>query len=107
MASLSPSTYNRLGLGLAASFTTIGLACIAAPTLMASKIGFGSLNENASDEVRPVLGFIGARDLSFGVSIFALSRAGRFAEMGTVLLSTVVFSVWDVSVLWAKGLRAE
>lgn len=43
---------------------------------------------------------IGGRDLAIGISILALSRAGKHTEMGIVMLSTLCTSISDTRLAW-------
>lgn len=107
MASPVPSTWNTLGLGVAAAYASLGTASFLYPSFVAQQLGFRSLIRGAQDDAAGLLAFIGARDLSYSLAIVALSRAGRHREMGTVILSTMLFCAVDLGVLWRNGQLLE
>lgn len=107
MASLSPTTWNRLGLGVAATYTALGAAALVSPVAIASRAGFPDLVEKAKNDVAGVMASIGARDISFGIAITALSVTGRYREMGTVIMSTLFFGFADLFMLCRDGKTSE
>lgn len=107
MTSPASSTWNTLGLGVAATYATLGTASFLRPSLVAQQLGFRPIAAGAHDNTAGLLAFIGARDLSFSLAIVALSRAGRYREMGTVILSTMLFCAVDLGVMWRNGKPLE
>ena len=107
MASPTPATWNKLGLGVAATFAYLGTLSFSHPSFVAKELGFHSLFGDAADSIQRdaagLIAFIGARDLSFSIAIVALSRAGRYREMGTVISSTMFFCAVDLIILWRNG----
>lgn len=103
----TPSAWKNLGLGVAAAYASLGTASFINPTFVSKQLGFRSLISNAQDDATGLLAFIGARDLSFSIAIIALSRAGKYQEMGTIISSTMLFCVVDLFILWRNGKRAE
>lgn len=107
MASSTPYMWNKLGLGVAAAYASLGTASFLNPTFVSQQLGFRSLIGNAQDDATGLLAFIGARDLSFSIAIIALSRAGRYREMGIVISSTMLFCVVDLFIMGRNGKWAE
>lgn len=107
MAPINASTWNTLGLCVATTYATLGASTIFFPWLTAETLGFRSLLEHAKADVPGVMGFIGGRDLSIGLAIFVLGRAGRNREMGTLILSSMFLCAIDTYVFWANGKRFE
>lgn len=100
--------WNTLGLGVAASFAALGAGAMAFPHLTADVFGLRALAEGSGRaDVPAVISLIGARDLSIATALFALGRAGREKEMGTVILSTMLLCAVDVYVVWRNGKYRE
>ncbi|KAL1876842.1 hypothetical protein VTK73DRAFT_9144 [Phialemonium thermophilum] len=99
--------WTRLGFGVAASLATLGLTTFIAPQTSANILGFTQLVEHASSDVPGVMGFIGARDLSISLAIFLLGCRGKAPEMGTIILSCVVFCVVDIIIAWENARYVE
>ena len=109
----SLSTWLNLGRVFAACLVAFGLACTFKPDMMGGffTVAFRSASEdekrkgaaaammrNGNREAVAVL--IGGRDLAIGISILALSRAGKHDEMGIVMLSTLCASISDTRLAW-------
>lgn len=99
------STWNTVGLGVAATYAALGTASFLYPAFVAGQLGFRSITTAAQDDAAGLLAFVGGRDISVCVAIMALSRAGRHREMGTVILSTMLFCAVDLVVMWRNGQR--
>ncbi|KAH7254612.1 hypothetical protein B0J15DRAFT_494686 [Fusarium solani] len=91
MVSLSPSTWNTLGLGVAAGWATLGL------------VGFFQ----QLDQLSSMALILGSRDFSIATALFMLGRAGRNEEMGTLILSTLVICGADIYLVWKAKRYAE
>jgi hypothetical protein len=98
---LKASTWTALGLGVAANYAVLGLAAFAAPQRTADLFGLDTAIAPA--DVSVAMSLVAVRDLSFGAATFALGRAGRTREMGTVILSSLIVCAWDIYVAWRKG----
>lgn len=116
----SLSTWLYLGRVFATCLVAFGLACTFKPEVMGG-IFTAALRSDREDEKRQgaaasmmrdsnreaVAMLIGGRDLAIGISILALSRAGKHTEMGIVMLSTLSTSISDTRLAWKNGKLPE
>lgn len=109
MTSISPSTWNTLGLGVATSFAALGLVTFLVPYRTAEMFGFRAALQNHGSrvDVPGILSLVGARDLSIAAALFALGTSGRDREMGTAILSTMILSTVDIYVAWQRKQTKE
>jgi hypothetical protein len=108
MISLTPTTWNILGLGVATAYASLGLAAMLLPHQVAGILGFRAATQgNGKPDVPGMMGFIGARDLSIAGALFVFARDGANQEMGTVILSSMILCVFDVFIVWRNGKRLE
>lgn len=98
MASISPSTWNQLGFGVATLWVGLGLLSIFQSSRVAQTFGIHTAGPDATN-----LGLlISSRDLAIAATLFALGRSGSNNEMGTVILSTLIVAAADVVVVWRE-----
>ncbi|KAM6509694.1 hypothetical protein FALCPG4_017341 [Fusarium falciforme] len=108
MVSLSPSTWNTLGLGVAAGWATLGLVGFFQPARSAELFGVIPSAKDSSKETNRAMALIlGSRDFSIATALFVLGRAGRDEEMGTLILSTLVICGADIYLVWKAKRYAE
>ncbi|KAL6698910.1 hypothetical protein J3F84DRAFT_364347 [Trichoderma pleuroticola] len=112
MPFLSASTWNSLGLSVAATFAVLGSSALFDKKRTAELF---SLEPATSDE-KPKDGgasaslvglLVGSRDLTMATTLFALHRAGQTEAMGTVILSSMIICAADVYIVWKGEKRAE
>lgn len=109
---ISQSTWQALGLSVAASYAGLGLYSVLQPRQAASvffalpppKPKDGTTQDGV---VVPLLmPLLGARDLSFAATMFALAYGGKWRELGTVILGGMILSATDIFFVWkSKGPR--
>lgn len=105
---LSPSTWNTLGLGVAAGWATLGCIGILYPARSAELFGVISSEKDISKEANRAMALIlGSRDLSIATALLVLGRTGRNEEMGTLILSTLVICGADIYLVWKAKRYAE
>lgn len=103
MASITPNTWNQLGLGVATSWVGLGLLSIFRPAQVAETFGFSASPSVAAQSDTTILGLlIGSRDLAIAATLLSLGRSGRNHEMGTVIISTLIISGVDIFLVWKK-----
>ncbi|UNI21180.1 hypothetical protein JDV02_007192 [Purpureocillium takamizusanense] len=115
--SLSPATWNSLGLGVAATWAALGIAGGLRPAAAADLFGITALGSGGRGDYKSgadrdsMVGFAGvlaSRDATIALALLYLGRAGRNADMGAVILSTMTVTVVDVWLVWRKkGFNAE
>lgn len=98
-----PSTWNNLGLGVAASFALLGTLTFVEPAVAEDL--FGVAKATSGSPIRQLDSFsfsslIGSRDIAIAVALFSLSREGSRKEMGTVVLSTLCICLPDLYLVW-------
>ncbi|KAL6832454.1 hypothetical protein V8C40DRAFT_137185 [Trichoderma camerunense] len=108
MPLISASTWNTLGLSVAATFAILGSSALFDKKRTAELF---SLEPTTSDE-KPKDGslvglLVGSRDLTMAATLFALHRAGQTDAMGTVILSSMIICAADVYIVWKGKKRAE
>lgn len=105
------STWNTIGLGIAAGFAGLGLLSTVRPedidylfgvTHKVEKNGATAAVAVGQVNHRTVATLVGGRDLAIAVSIFVLGRAGKHQEMGVVILSTMCLAIPDVWLAWCN-----
>ncbi|KAM5344168.1 hypothetical protein ACJ41O_012705 [Fusarium nematophilum] len=104
MCSFSTSTWNSLGLGVAASWAALGLIAVFDPHRTASLFG---VTITGHDSKVGLSGLIGSRDLVIGLILFLLGRKGRNDAMGTLILSTLGISATDIYLVWRRRSYVE
>ncbi|OAQ83509.1 hypothetical protein PCL_05401 [Purpureocillium lilacinum] len=116
--SLSPSTWNSLGLGVAATWAALGLAGGLRPAAAADLFGITALGSGGRgdgksgadrDSMIGFAGVLGSRDMTIALTLLYLGRAGRNADMGAVILSTMTITAVDIWLVWRKkkGFNSE
>ncbi|KAL7781998.1 hypothetical protein V8C43DRAFT_215642 [Trichoderma afarasin] len=108
MPLISASTWNSLGLSVAATFAILGSSALFDKKRTAELF---SLEPTTSDE-KPKDGslvglLVGSRDLTMAATLFALHRAGQTDAMGTVILSSMIICAADVYIVWKGKKKAE
>lgn len=97
MTWLSPSTWNRLGLGVAATWVALGCIGIFQPVHTAEIFGVTSRDSDTNETNYRAMGLLlGSRDVAIAAALFILGRAGRNREMGAVILSTLIICATDI-----------
>ncbi|KAH0525313.1 hypothetical protein TsFJ059_007698 [Trichoderma semiorbis] len=114
MPLISASTWNSLGLSVAATFAILGSSALFDKKRTAELFSLEPLS--TSDE-KPKDGganssslvglLVGSRDLTMAATLFALHRAGQTDAMGTVILSSMIICAADVYIVWKGKKRAE
>ncbi|KAF3069571.1 hypothetical protein CFAM422_007072 [Trichoderma lentiforme] len=109
MPLISASTWNSLGLGVAATFAILGSSALFDKKRTAELF---SLEPRATSAEKPKDGslvglLVGSRDLTMAATLFALHRAGQTDAMGTVILSSMIICAADVYIVWKGKKRAE
>ncbi|KAL7944429.1 hypothetical protein V8C42DRAFT_326752, partial [Trichoderma barbatum] len=112
MPLISPSTWNSLGLSVAATFAILGSSALVDSKRTAELF---SLEPQTSGEKPKHVGtspslvaiLVGTRDLTMATTLFALHRAGQMDAMGTVILSSMVICAADVYIVWRGEKWAE
>ncbi|KAF6827580.1 hypothetical protein CMUS01_08948 [Colletotrichum musicola] len=106
MVSLQASTWQALGLSVAASYIALGVMDCIAPQRAAEEIFGIAPTDEGSRAVRVFVPLLGARGLSIGAALLVLARQGKGPEMGIVILAGTILCVADVIAVWrAKGPR--
>ncbi|KAJ6437188.1 general amino acid permease [Purpureocillium lavendulum] len=109
--SLLPSTWNTLGLGVAASWAALSIAGATRPAAAADLFGITALGSDGRGDYKSgadrdsMIGFAGvlaSRDMTIALSLLYLGRAGRNADMGAVILSTMIITAVDIWLVWRK-----
>ncbi|OPB42411.1 hypothetical protein A0O28_0035280 [Trichoderma guizhouense] len=108
MPLISASTWNTLGLSVAATFAILGSSALFDKKRTAELFSL----EPATSEEKPKDGslvglLVGSRDLTMATTLFALHRAGQTDAMGTVILSSMIICAADVYIVWKGKKRAE
>ncbi|QYT01363.1 hypothetical protein H0G86_008406 [Trichoderma simmonsii] len=108
MPLISASTWNSLGLSVAATFAILGSSAL----FDKKRTGELFSLEPATSEEKPkddsLVGLlVGTRDLTMATTLFALHRAGQTEAMGTVILSSMIICAADVYIVWKGKKRAE
>jgi len=103
---LSMSTWRLLGLSVAAGYVGLGTFAFATPVLAGRALGVYPLDSFSPDKAvgyrlhdrqeRAAMRFLGARDLSIGLGLFAFDYQDNPHAMGTLILSGMVLCVTDV-----------
>ncbi|RFU80957.1 hypothetical protein TARUN_1242 [Trichoderma arundinaceum] len=110
MPYISSSTWNALGLSVAATFAVLGSSALVDSRRTAELFGLQPWANN-NDEEKPstagtgpgVIGIlVGTRDLTMATALFALHRAGQTDAMGTVILSSMVICAADIYLVWRE-----
>lgn len=112
MPLISPSTWNVLGLSVAATFAVLGSSALVDSKRTAELFGLSPpLAASSSDEETPSPGvvaiLVGSRDLTMATALFALHRGGHADAMGTVILSSMVLCAADIYLVWRRKKWAE
>ena len=113
-----PSTWNSLGLGVAATWAALGLAGGLRPAAAADLFGITALGSGGRgdgksgadrDSMIGFAGVLGSRDMTIALTLLYLGRAGRNADMGAVILSTMTITAVDIWLVWRKkkGFNSE
>lgn len=111
-ATVLPSTWRQLGLGVAVSYATFGLSGILFPQY-AAQSAFGIVAEpekpdgdRSSSAASLLAPLIGVRDLAIAATLAMLYRRRLGWEMGFVIVSRTVFCAADTLLIAKqKGLR--
>jgi hypothetical protein len=108
---LAPSTWQALGLSVAASYASLGMFAIVLPHRAAYE--FFGLSEpvtpatpkrNDGSTITLLMRLLGARDISIALALSALGYTGRWRELGTVILAGSILCAADCVAIWrAKG----
>jgi hypothetical protein len=109
----SASTWNSLGLSVAATFAILGSSALFDTERTAELFSLEPstppfVNEEqsrSSDRVVAIL--VGSRDLTMATMLVALHRAGMRDAMGTVILSSMGICVADLYIVWRAGKKVE
>ncbi|UKZ80540.1 hypothetical protein TrVFT333_008301 [Trichoderma virens FT-333] len=112
MPLISPSTWNTLGLSVAATFAVLGSSALFDTKRTAELF---SLQPSTGDEKTTDAGassslvglLVGSRDITMATTLFALHRAGQTDAMGTVILSSMIICAADVYIVWKGKKWAE
>ncbi|KAK0766905.1 hypothetical protein N5P37_000635 [Trichoderma harzianum] len=113
MPLISTSTWNSLGLSVAATFAILGSSALFDKKRTAELF---SLEPSSTSDGKPkdsgasssLVGLlVGTRDLTMATTLFALHRAGHTDAMGTVILSSMIICAADVYIVWKGKKRAE
>jgi hypothetical protein len=105
MASITPGTWNRLGLGVASMWTTLGLVSMLQPAWTLERFGVGA---PATKRERTSVGLLlGSRDLAIAAALFALGSAERSREAGAVIMGTMIICAADVYIAWRSRRYTE
>ncbi|KAL7937498.1 hypothetical protein V8C35DRAFT_182009 [Trichoderma chlorosporum] len=112
MPLISSSTWNNLGLGVAATFALLGSSALfdtkhAAELFSLQPATSGEKPKDVETSPRLVGLLVGSRDLTMATTLFALYRAGQTDAMGTVILSSMIICAADVYIVWKGKKRAE
>jgi hypothetical protein len=124
---LTPSTYQALGLSVAAGYTVLGSFAVLLPATAArtyfnlghaeglwpfwnagarasyTLVKSPGQNESGEDHgISLLMRMLGARDLSIAAAIFALDWRGEYKSVGTVILAGMVLCAVDVAVIWKQ-----
>lgn len=105
---ISISTWNSIGLGIAVGFAGLSALAVINPRQVDDLFGVsdkpvvatGGRETTGKLNYTSLATLVGGRDLAIGVSIFALGRAGKNEEMGTVILSTMLLAIPDIWLAW-------
>ncbi|KAL7821417.1 hypothetical protein V8C44DRAFT_314511 [Trichoderma aethiopicum] len=116
----SASTWNSLGLSVAATFAVLGSSALFDMKRTAElfslqppprKRRLRSEEEEDDDggggSSRVVAILVGSRDLTMATALIALHRAGMRDAMGTVILSSMGICVADLYIVWRAGKKLE
>ncbi|TFB05144.1 hypothetical protein CCMA1212_002996 [Trichoderma ghanense] len=114
MHPISASTWNRLGLSVAATYAILGSSALfdmkRTAELFSLQPSTASLaREGREDDssARLVAILVGSRDLTLATTLYALHRAGMRDAMGTVILSSMGICVADLWIVWRAGKKVE
>lgn len=107
MTSSDVSTWNRLGLGVAAAYASLGAMSFLRPAFVSEQFGLRSTDGDSHADAADLLALVGARDFGFFLALVALSRGKRYREMGIVILSTMPLCIVDLIIFWRNGRRAQ
>lgn len=103
MSSISQTTWNSLGYTVAATWAGLGLTAMISPHRTAGFFCFhDALSGDGRGDVPHMMSLVGARDLSLALAMFALARAGRNRELGTLILSTMIVCAGDMYIVWKR-----
>ncbi|CAM1509808.1 Fc.00g001430.m01.CDS01 [Cosmosporella sp. VM-42] len=108
MALIAQSTWNTLGLGVAATWIALGVLGVSQPARAAELFGVPlATKESGHTSNIGIALILGSRDLTIGTALFALGRTGRYEEMGTVILTSMIICVIDVYLVWKTKRHLE
>jgi hypothetical protein len=104
-SSISPTTWNTLGLGIASSWIVLGSLAAVTPHRAAELFGITTLSNPHTADHESTLGFsgvLGSRDLTIGLAMYFLAKKGRNDELGTLILSTLCVCAVDIALVWRR-----
>ena len=116
MLSLQPSTWNALGLGVAATFIGLGTAAMSMPHYTAHLFGCAPPSTEAASssistspgqrgadvDVAGLVRIMAARDLTIGVAMASLAGHGENRATGTLILSSMLLCGMDIFTVWQR-----
>ena len=120
MLSLQPSTWNALGLGVAATFIGLGTAAASMPHYTAHVFGCAppstevtsssistststSPGQRGADvDVAGLVRLMAARDLTIGVTMACLAGHGENRATGILILSSMLLCGVDIFTVWQR-----
>ena len=108
--SVSPTTWNTLGLGVAGSWVVLSSLATFAPHRTARLFGITALSDGDKADHESALGFsgvVGSRDLTIGLAMYWLARKGRNDELGTLILSTMCVCAVDLALVLRRKSYGE
>ncbi|PTB79204.1 hypothetical protein M440DRAFT_1370927 [Trichoderma longibrachiatum ATCC 18648] len=114
----SASTWNSLGLSVAATFAVLGSSALfdmkrtaelfsLQPPPRKRELRSEEAEDDGSGLCRVVAILVGSRDLTMATALIALHRAGMRDAMGTVILSSMGICVADLYIVWRAGKKVE
>lgn len=108
---LQPSTWNKLGLGVAATFAALAASWLFSPPYTEA-IARASAKTNVvthEPTMADLGGLIAIRDVCIATSLAALGlrSSQENSAMGTVILSSMPLCAVDAAMLWKWNRRSE
>lgn len=110
LSSLSPTTWNTLGLGVASSWVVLSSLATFSPHRTAALFGITVLSDSQTADHESTLGFsglLGSRDLAIGLAMYFLAKKGRNDELGTLILSTLCICAADIGLVLRRKSYGE
>lgn len=110
LSSISPTTWNTLGLGVASSWFVLSSLATFTPHRTAELFGITTLSNDRTADPESILGFsgmVGSRDLTIGLAMYFLAKKGRNDELGTLILSTLCICAADIGLVWRRQSYGE